>query len=175
MAYAINARERAPMNSFEEMFAEKSSLRGGLATAIPGEIAGFEEAHRIGGRLPWRDLFEPAIRMCSEGYRVSSVLAQAIANHEDSIRQDPVLSEIFIDKNTKQVRKLGDLIQRPRLARTLMRLAEKGSKAFYDDATLTGFIIDEINSNGSFCFIVSLLRIIFTFHSLLFYKEEMLL
>ena len=139
------------MNSFETMFSEKSSsasLRGGLATAIPGEIAGFAEAHRIAGRLPWRVLFEPAIRMCSEGYRVSLALAQAIANHEDSIRADPILSEIFINKTTNRIRQVGDLVQRPRLARTLIRVAEKGIKAFYDDNTLTGFIIDEINSNG---------------------------
>lgn len=130
------------------MFADASSLRGGLATAIPGEIAGFAAAHRLGGRLPWRDLFEPAIRMCLEGYDVSEPLAQALARHEEVIGSDPVLAATFIDAATGRPLQAGDRLRRPRLARTLMRVAERGADVFYD-STLTRHMIDEINSNGS--------------------------
>lgn len=130
------------------MFENKSSLVGGLSTAIPGEIAGFAAAHRIGGRLAWRELFEPAIRMCMEGYAVSTALGQALARYEENIRADPVLAEAFIDPESGQVFKIGQKVHRPRLAKTLIKLAEKGPDAFYHDATLTGMIVEEINSNG---------------------------
>lgn len=129
------------------MFAEKSSLRGGLATAIPGEIAGFAEAHRIGGRLPWRVLFEPAIRMCMDGYPISSPLAQAIAQHEAAIRKNPVLAQTFINAKSGKVLGFGDLVRRPLLGKTLMKLAED-SEVFYKGA-FTHQIVDEINSNGN--------------------------
>lgn len=129
------------------MFANKSSLLGGLSTAIPGEIAGFAAAHRLGGRLPWRDLFEPAIRMCIEGYPVSLALDRALTRFEEYIRADPVLAETFINRQTGHVLKLGEKVQRPRLGMTLMKLAEKGPNVFYD-GTLTGMMVDEINSHG---------------------------
>lgn len=146
--YAINARERAPFVASENMFQNKSSLLGGLATAIPGEIAGFAAAHRLGGRLEWRELFEPAIRMCMEGYPVSKALSQALVRFEADIRNDKGLAETFINRQTGHVYKIGEKVQRPRLAKTLIRLAEKGADAFYNDPVLTGMIVEEINSNG---------------------------
>lgn len=129
------------------MFANKSSLLGGLATAVPGEIAGFAAAHRIGGRLAWRELFEPAIRMCFEGYPVSKALSQALIRYEDNIRADPVLAESFVNPHTQHVLKIGDRVHRPLLGVTLSKIADNGPDAFYD-AALTRSMVDEINSNG---------------------------
>lgn len=89
------------------MFANKSSLLDGLSTAIPGEIAGFAAAHKLGGRLPWRDLFEPAIRMCIEGYPVSLALERALVRFKEYIKADPTLAEMFINRQTGHVLKLG--------------------------------------------------------------------
>jgi len=53
-------------------------LLGGKAIGIPGEIRGFHEAWKQFGRLPWRDLFQPAIRLCVEGFVMERSLAEAI-------------------------------------------------------------------------------------------------
>lgn len=92
----------APSKAFKDMFKNKPSTKGGLATAIPGEIAGYWEAYKIGGKLPWATLFQPAINLCIKGYKVNENHAMWIKNYEDSLKEDPVLRSIFINPKTKK-------------------------------------------------------------------------
>ena len=68
-----------------------NSVPGGLAIAIPGEIKGYYEAWKIFGHLPWPALFEPTIKLCKEGYRISSSLGGTIYRYRTSIAKDPNL------------------------------------------------------------------------------------
>lgn len=106
MAYSINAREKAPMNAYETMFANRSSLKGGLATAIPGEISGYWEAYKLGGRLPWSTLIQPAIDMCLNGYKVSPTLANWMSQYESQLMADPNLNRVFINPITNKAYKV---------------------------------------------------------------------
>ena len=53
--------------------------------AVPGEIAGFWEAHQRFGVLPWKDLFAPVIKAAQEGLTIGRALAGAIASNEEFI------------------------------------------------------------------------------------------
>ena len=65
---------------------------GGLAIAVPGELRAYELAHqRFGGKLPWADLFAPTIKLCREGFVVSSSQAAAIDQNRLLILKDPTL------------------------------------------------------------------------------------
>lgn len=146
-AYSINAREAAPQNAYETMFTNRSSLVGGLATGIPGEMAGYWEAHKLAGRLPWKTLLQPSINMCRRGYKVTPTLAHYLNQYEKEIRADKGLSKIFINKTTNRLAQFGDVISRPELADTLDIIGNQNSDAFYS-GIITNLLVEEINENG---------------------------
>ena len=70
-------------------------LLGGLATAVPGEVKGHYEAWNRFGRLPWRDLIEPTIALCENGFTVERALSNAIKSTEKGIRNNTNLAYVF--------------------------------------------------------------------------------
>lgn len=97
--------------------------------------------------MPWKTLFEPAIKMCRDGYPISFALNKAIKGSEAFIRNDEELSNIFINNRTNQTYQLNDVIKRPKLAKTLENISEYNIDAFYN-SSLTQLIVNEINENG---------------------------
>ena len=119
-----------------------------MSSAIPGEIAGFWEAHKLGGKLPWKRLIEPAIKMCRNGFKVTDTLAKVIKKEEASIRADIGLSQVYLNKQTGQIFKEKDIIRNPNLARTLEMISEENVQGFYN-GRLTQTMVDEMNEMGA--------------------------
>src|SRR2546423_11760801 len=51
---------------------------GAAAVAVPGTALGLEEAHRRWGRMPWAELFEPAIAVARDGFELTEVGAYLV-------------------------------------------------------------------------------------------------
>src|SRR5882672_901950 len=71
---ALDYREKAPASSSVNMFLDakgnvvpKLSEAGHLASGIPGSVDGMIEAHKKFGKLPWKDLVQPAIDLAFKG------------------------------------------------------------------------------------------------------------
>ncbi|XP_046333062.2 glutathione hydrolase 1 proenzyme-like [Haliotis rufescens] len=145
----LDARERAPLLANQTMYINRTdgltSTLGGLAIAVPGEIKGYWEAHQRYGRLPWRDLFQPAIKLCREGVPVYEPLSVAINRYPDLLKN--FSHSMYFDATTGEPVKVGEKVKLPLLADTLNTIAEGGQSAFYN-GSLTDIIVNETRRYG---------------------------
>jgi gamma-glutamyltranspeptidase / glutathione hydrolase len=138
----LNASGRAPqLATIDEMRRRGIDLlpeEGGLSWSVPGCVAGWQDLHARYGKLPWNELFAPAIQLAEEGFPVAPVIAGYWQASENKLAQTPEASMTFLVHG--QAPRAGDLFKNPRLAETYRVLAEQGSEAFY-----FGSIAEEID------------------------------
>ncbi|XP_011206385.1 scoloptoxin SSD14 isoform X1 [Bactrocera dorsalis] len=141
------ARETAPAASDEKMFINKK-ITGALAVAIPSEIYGYWCLHAKYGKLPWKVLFEPTIELCFKGIKVSKYLADILKLYCDRIRSEPSMVEIFINPNTDELYKEGEIMYRPKLGETLKIVAEEGPGVIYNGGRVGKKLVQDIQEMG---------------------------
>ncbi|KAI9188158.1 hypothetical protein H9P43_002549 [Blastocladiella emersonii ATCC 22665] len=131
-AQVIDFREVAPRGISESLFAgdNKRAQIGGLAVGVPGELRGFEAAHRAYGKLAWADVIAPVAALNEGGFRVNEVLAGRLASNRDWILASPAWRDVFAPSGTLVV--AGDVVKRTALAKTLRAVAKEGARAFYE-------------------------------------------
>jgi len=131
----IDFRETAPAAAFQDMYNNNtnSSLYGGLASGVPGELRGLQRLHSNYGSLPWQDLVSPAARVARYGFPVTADLVRymnsATSGLTNFLVDDPNWAIDFAPNGTRLG--LGDTITRKRYAATLETIAERGVDAFY--------------------------------------------
>ena len=117
----------APRSSNSTMYVNSStdSVTGWKSIATPGELHGFWTVFtRFGsGKVAWRDLFQPSIKLAREGFPVSNNLASALVDTESEIMADQTMKNAFTDPRTGRIYEEGDVIKRQKLADTLEELA----------------------------------------------------
>lgn len=135
---AYDGRETAPSDADEDLFLDaqrqplsfQAAAVGGRAVGTPGVLHMLALAHRQHGRLPWRQLFEPAIALAEEGFPVGPRL-HALLSDAATLRQDPAAATYFFD-TTGQPWPVGHRLKNPELAAVLRRIAAEGVRAFYE-------------------------------------------
>jgi gamma-glutamyltranspeptidase/glutathione hydrolase len=150
--YALDYRESAPAAAARDMFVRDGkavpelSLRGGLAVAVPGEIAGLFAVQERFGTLPFDVVADPAIAYARDGFAVEPHLAGSIARHLDTIRQQPGLAAILLHADGTPLQ-AGETLRQPALAATLQRIAREGPRALYA-GPVAAAIVDSVRASG---------------------------
>lgn len=153
----IDYREVAPMAQdaytwLDETGAVKNNGTansvGGLATGVPGTVAGLEYAleNYGSGKLTRQQIMQPAIDMAREGYKAGGTLVGAMNDYYDYMVTDyKVLGDYYLKDGMPY--EIGDVITNEDLAATLEKIAEGGKDAFYT-GEIAQAIVDTVASYG---------------------------
>lgn len=152
--YAIDFRERAPIQSTETMFLDDKkevvshlSKNGILAVGVPGLVAGLIDIHKKFGVLPLKKIIQPAIDLAENGVTVYPHLAEALHSQKEILAQYPSSKSIFLKENGEPYQLNEKIIQKD-LATTLRLIAEKGKKAFYQGKIADAIVEESKKYNG---------------------------
>jgi gamma-glutamyltranspeptidase/glutathione hydrolase len=138
---AIDYREIAPLAATRDMYLDAggniikdASLVGYKAVGVPGTIAGLKLAHERHGKLPWRDVVEPARKLAAEGFVVSEYLARSLRGKQtvERMKQFPESWRIF--QRDGKPYETGETFIQPELAQVLARV-QKDPDDFYRGET----------------------------------------
>jgi gamma-glutamyltranspeptidase / glutathione hydrolase len=136
---AYDGRETAPAAADPALFLDDNgeplsfmdAVIGGRSVGTPGLVRLLAHAHDRHGRLPWADLFGPAIALAEEGFEVGERLAALVADNETLQRHEPTREYFFPGGEAVRA---GDRLRNEAFAETLRMIADEGPEAFYQGA-----------------------------------------
>jgi gamma-glutamyltranspeptidase / glutathione hydrolase len=129
----INASGFAPaalnLDVLKKSGCDAMPLSGIHTVTVPGAVDGWARMHAAFGKLPWRDLFAPAIHYARRGFPVTEIIQSDWALGVDRLGDDNAWRIFFRDDRAPET---GELFRNPELAGALEILAESGPRAFYE-------------------------------------------
>ena len=137
---SYDGRETAPQSAGLDRFLDASgqplarelAIESGRSVGVPGVLRMLELAHSRHGRLPWRRLFESAIRLAESGFPMSPRLNRLL-ERESALRNDPAARRLYYGDGDR-AKPLGARIVNAEYAATLRTIARFGANAFYSAA-----------------------------------------
>ncbi len=124
---------------------------GWLAPGVPGTPHLLGEAHRRYGRLPWKKVLQPAIKLARDGFEVNHYVAMSIAADYENLHRFPESKRTFFKPSgappSPSVGGRGDLLVQSDLARTLTLIAEQGPDVVYH-GEVARLIAEDMRRNG---------------------------
>lgn len=98
------------------------------SVTVPGCVRGWAELHSKYGKLPWADLFAPAIHYAEQGFPVTELIADQWAGAHKKLAADPDSAPLLPNGKAPAV---GQIFRNPQLASALKLIAKDGPAAFY--------------------------------------------
>ena len=146
-----DGREMAPAAAHPDRFLKDGkplafydAAVGGRSVGVPGALRLLEAAHRRHGRLPWAELFQPAIRLAEQGFEVSPRL-HAVLDAERFLRADAEAAALYYPDG-KAV-PAGALLVNSLYGKTLRKIAREGAQAFYQ-GELAAAMVQAVRGNA---------------------------
>ncbi len=127
----LNASGRSPAAWTPEYFDGRDAMPdiGWDTVTVPGQVAGWVELSKRFGKLPFADLFVPAITYAANGFPVSPTIARQWALQAPKLAGQPGFSDAFLQGGIPP--KAGEMWRFPAQARTLERIAATLGQDFY--------------------------------------------
>ncbi len=143
---AYDGRETAPAQATETLFLQANgqplpfdeAAASGRSVGVPGAVRMLEQAHRAHGKLPWAQLFQPAIDWAERGFPVSHRL-NTLLHNDKLLARDPVARAYFYDA-LGQPWPVGYRLKNPELAHVLRGIAAQGARALHEGPTAQAIV-----------------------------------
>ena len=131
--YGLNASGWAPQDLTIEHLKAKGATsmpQSGIdAITVPGVVAGWSQLHERFGRLPWKDVFQPAIFYAEQGFPVPELIHDYWNDSAHDLMQDAESRRVFLPNGKAPA--VGEIFQNHDLAKALRLIAQEGANAFY--------------------------------------------
>ena len=150
--FTLDYREVAPAAATRNMYMDlrgnptQLSIVGHLAAGVPGSVAGLAEAHRRFGKLPWRDVVQPAVALAENGFVVDSFRYRSIEGSRELLYLFPASRRKFLP-DSGHAPQPGTTWRQPDLARTLAAIRDQGRDGFYK-GPVSDLIVKEMDLGG---------------------------
>lgn len=148
----LDFREAAPAAATHDMYLDDKgepitelSLRGQLASGVPGAVDGMVKAHERYGSMPWSTLVQYAIDLAEKGFPITEMQARELNRNKESFQQhNPNGTALVRDAEWFE----GDSLVQSELAQTLFLVANHGRKGFYEGVTAKHIVAEMNRGNG---------------------------
>jgi gamma-glutamyltranspeptidase/glutathione hydrolase len=149
--FGLNASGRSPRTLKLEYFRENNIERipsyGPLPVSVPGCVDGWFEMHDMLGRLPMKDILQPAISYARDGFPVTEVIAYYLQKGTELLKEYPNIMDIYMPGGKSPSK--GEIFRNPYLASTLEKIVKGGRNEFYR-GTIARAIDAFMKKNGGF-------------------------
>jgi len=149
--YGLNASGRSPrslkLEYFRENKIDKIPSYGPLPVSVPGCVDGWYEMHDMLGKLPMKDILQPAINYAREGFPVTEVIAYYLQKGAELLKEYPNIKDIYMPGGKAPSK--GQIFRNPNLASTLEKIVKGGRNEFYR-GTIARAIDAFMKQNGGF-------------------------
>ena len=131
--YGLNASGWAPKALTIEHLHAKSVTEmpqfGIDSVTVPGVVDGWAKLHERWGRLPWPNLFQPAIFYADHGFPVAEIIHAWWDGDHNGLLTDAESTRVFLPGG--KVPETGELFRNPDVAHAFRLIADQGEAAFY--------------------------------------------
>jgi gamma-glutamyltranspeptidase/glutathione hydrolase len=129
--HGLNASGRAPRGWAPQRFAGHASMpaEGWDSVTVPGVVSAWAELSKRFGKLPFAELFEPAIEYANRGFVVSPTIAIQWQGQAPRLADQPGFAAAFLPGG--RAPRTGELFRFPAQAQTLREIAESRGESFY--------------------------------------------
>ena len=148
----IDYREKAPSHASRDMYLDKSgnvteglSTDTHLASGVPGTVDGMLNAHSKYGKLPFKEVIQPAIDLAEKGFPVTKRQAADLNANRILFIGRNVFRPAFVKDS---LWKEGDILIQSSLAETLKRIRDYGRDGFYSGRTARLLVREMKRANG---------------------------
>ena len=145
--WGLNGSGRSPQAWSLEQYADQDQMPdlGWGAVTVPGAVDAWVKLSQKFGKLPFAELFAPAIEYAQNGFSVSPITANRWAVAADRYRDFPDFSRTFLPGGKAPV--TGELFICSDQARTLQLIAASNGETFYR-GDLAQQIVDCAQTSG---------------------------